>query len=364
MNAMEILKMLEDAGCHNETILSNMLRGASILSTHKNIAVSISGGSDSDIVLDIIERLKEDQNVRYIWFDTGVEYQATKDHLKYLEYRYGISIERIKAIKPIPLCCHEYGIPFLSKYVSEQIEALQNAGFGWEDEPMEVLLGKYPKARASSLRWWTNRYTMKNEEMQERSTYNISRYRFLKDFIMEHPPTFRISSKCCTYAKKKVAKKFKKENEVDLEVIGVRKEEGGIRSLAYENCFSDNGGRNDQYRPVFFYTDADKRDYEKAFGIVHSRCYSEYGFKRTGCSGCPYALNIEEEMTAIERYEPKLYKACQNIFGSSYEYKRQYYAYRKRRIEKEKSGGQMDIFDYATGDAYWTGEEGEDNDNG
>ena len=55
------------------------------LKNYDNIAVSISGGSDSDIMLDIIERLRNGKHICYVWFDTGLEYQATKDHLDYLE---------------------------------------------------------------------------------------------------------------------------------------------------------------------------------------------------------------------------------------------------------------------------------------
>lgn len=46
-------------------------------------------------MLDLISKIDKDRKVRYIWFDTGLEYQATKDHLKYLEEKYHIEIERI-----------------------------------------------------------------------------------------------------------------------------------------------------------------------------------------------------------------------------------------------------------------------------
>ena len=36
-------------------------------------------------MLDIVWRCDKDNKVDYVWFDTGLEYQATKDHLKYLE---------------------------------------------------------------------------------------------------------------------------------------------------------------------------------------------------------------------------------------------------------------------------------------
>ncbi len=54
---------------------------------------------------------------------------------------------------------------------------------------------------------------------------------------------------------------------------------------------------------------------------------------RTGCSGCPYGRNFEEELKLIQKYEPKLYKGVNNIFKDSYEYTREYWKFR-RQIEK------------------------------
>ena len=64
---------------------------------------SISGGSDSDIVLDLIHKVDEDGKVKYVWIDTGLDYTATKEHLDFLEQKYGITIERVKPDKPIPI---------------------------------------------------------------------------------------------------------------------------------------------------------------------------------------------------------------------------------------------------------------------
>ena len=54
------------------------------LPRYTKTACLISGGADSDIMLDIIYRSSKD-NVDYVFCDTGIEYSATKEHLKYLE---------------------------------------------------------------------------------------------------------------------------------------------------------------------------------------------------------------------------------------------------------------------------------------
>ena len=91
------------------------------VTNYNKIFCSVSGGSDSDLILDICHKCDKDNKVSYGWFDTGLEYQATKDHLKYLEQKYDITIERIPPKLPIPLSCKKYGEPFYSKFVSEMI---------------------------------------------------------------------------------------------------------------------------------------------------------------------------------------------------------------------------------------------------
>ena len=40
-------------------------------------------------MLDILSKVDTEHKVIYVWFDTGIEYQATKNHLNYLEEKYG-----------------------------------------------------------------------------------------------------------------------------------------------------------------------------------------------------------------------------------------------------------------------------------
>ena len=140
-----IYKLLDRAP--TATISDSFVITNNKLKNYDNIAVSISGGSDSDIMLDIIERLRRGKYIRYVWFDTGLEYQATKNHLDYLEKKYHIQIDRVKAIKPIPLACRQYGQPFLNKKVSDCIKRLQAHNFKWEDEDFDTLYKKYPKCK-------------------------------------------------------------------------------------------------------------------------------------------------------------------------------------------------------------------------
>ena len=302
---------------NNLEIFDSFIKAKAVFGRYEpeSIMYSISGGWDSDIMLDLSWRVYGNTG-HYVFFDTGLEYQATKDHLKHLEKKYGIEIEVVKAIMPIPTACRKYGQPFLSKQVSEFIQRLQRHGFQWEDEDFETLCKKYPDCKAA-LRWWCNKYG-------EKSKFNISYNKYLKEFMIANPPAFKISNKCCSFAKKDVAKKYKKENNISLSVVGIRKAEGGARSSAYKNCFTCNEDAVDEYRPIFWYKGETKRVYDYYFGVMHSRCYSEYGLKRTGCAGCPFGKDFEFELEVIKEYEPKLYNAVNKIFGDSYEYTRKY----------------------------------------
>lgn len=293
-----------------------------------NIMVSISGGSDSDVLLDLMLKSVDDPSkLHFVFFDTGLEYQATKDHLKYIEEKYGVQIERLRPKKPLPICSREYGEPFVSKLVSEYMMRLQKHGFQWEDGSYEDLMKKYPKC-SSALKWWCNAWG-------DGSSYNISRNKWLKEFIQANPPQFRVSNKCCYQVKKKPAADYKKTHDIDLNVTGMRKAEGGVRARTIKSCFTEKADGISEYRPLWWLGDEDKKTYEDACGIVHSACYTKYGLRRTGCAGCPLGRNFEEELKVVEEHEPKLYKAVCNVFGNSHAYTRQYREFAKMMNAKQ-----------------------------
>lgn len=325
---MELFDLIREAPETSRLITESIVITHAKFKQYKKILCSISGGSDSDILLDLCQKLDESEKITYAFFDTGLEFRATKEHICYLEEKYGVHIEKIKAIKPIPVCCKEYGQPFLSKQVSEWIERLQRHDFQWEDKPFELLYKKYPKCRAA-LRWWCNDFSKRKGGRE--SSFNIAYNQYLKEFMIKNPPKFRISNKCCHYAKKMVANRFKTTGRFDLNIYGVRKAEGGVRRSAYKSCFSSKDTGCDEYRPIFWYLSDTKKIYEEHYDIVHSKCYNDYGLKRTGCAGCPYGKNFEEELCVMNQYEPNLYEAVNTIFAESYEYTR---AYRKFVLEK------------------------------
>lgn len=298
-----------------------------VLRRHHKIMVAISGGSDSDVLLDLFIRLDVEKKATYVYFKTGMEYAATLRHLAELEEKYGIKIEKINPMLPIPTCCRKYGVPFWSKMVSEYIYRLQRHGFQWEDEPFEVLIKRYPRCKAA-LRWWCNTFPKKNNGSG--SSFNIAYAPYLKEFMIENPPP-PISAKCCEYAKKVPAKKYEETHDFDLNCTGMRKAEKGRRAQAISTCFTETTWGANTYRPLFWLSDKDKEDYKRHYGLAHSDCYEVWGMTRTGCPGCPYGKEFEQELELMQKYEPKFYRAAVKIFGASYEYTRAYLRFREKK---------------------------------
>ena len=72
---------------------------ATRLLQHPKAICSYSGGADSDILIDLIENTRELLNlppVKYVFFNTGLEMKATKDHVKATAEKYKVEIETVR----------------------------------------------------------------------------------------------------------------------------------------------------------------------------------------------------------------------------------------------------------------------------
>lgn len=343
----EMLALFPEKECPNINSAFRKLH-ANMMFRSERAMVSISGGADSDMMLDMLMALDPAKNypfneIHYVWFDTGIEYTATKLHLKELEEKYGITIERRRAKTPVPIGCRTWGQPFMSKQISQYIGRLQAHGFDfrkWGDEPFDFLYKLYPNCKAA-LRWWCN-------EWGPDSRLNIGKCRLLKEFMIENPPDFSISDGCCKGAKKDVAHDYMREIRATINLVGIRQAEGGARAVAYNSCFSEPSSKREaaQFRPLFYITDQDKKLYCERRGVVHSDLYEKHGFRRTGCACCPFGSRFEQELQTADRLDPGLAKAARKIFGAAYEYTRAYRQFKEQHDAEERSDkNQISMFE-------------------
>ena len=344
------------------------------LKQHPNAICSYSGGADSDILIDLIERTRAMFNsavgrevlkpVKYVFFNTGLEMKATKDHVKATADKYGVEIEEVRPKVNIVTASREHGIPFVSKIMSSGLENWQKKKIPLSiaDEYAQAedkvakrreLKERYPKCESV-----INFICCCNSAGEPRPYVQlvINSSKYMLDFIKEYPPDFQVSAKCCDYCKKQIAHRVQKDYE--MVITGERRDEGGMRSVPRSEqwsanntmCFAETGDGKYRFRPLYYVSDKDKAWYKEYYGIKYSDAYEVYGLTRTGCCGCPISYKAVDDLEKIRPYEPNVVKAAWNIFGKSYEYRRKYNEYKARRmkVEKKSSSNQITFEDLDT----------------
>ena len=334
------------------------------LREHPKAICSYSGGADSDIMIDLIETARKIvpslPRVKYVFFNTGLEMKATKDHVKATAEKYGVEIEEVRPKVGIVQAVREHGIPFVSKIMSAGLEGWQKKGIPLsiadeyaqaEDKAAkrQELSDRFPKCEST-----INFLCCCNSAGEPRPDIQlvINSSKYMRDFIGEYPPDFQISAQCCNYCKKQVAHDTQKDYE--MIITGERRDEGGMRSVPRKDntalCFTETSNGQYRLRPLYYVTDKDKAWYKERFDIRYSDAYEVYGLTRTGCCGCPISYKAVDDLELIRPHEPNVVKAAWNIFGKSYEYRKKYNDYKNARMweekkKKENVDGQMDFFD-------------------
>lgn len=321
---------------------------------HPNAICSYSGGSDSDIMIHLIEQVRtffKLPPVEYCFFNTGLEMEAIKRHVLETAEKYGVVITEHRPKKNIIKATREKGIPFISKIVSAGLDGVQRKNIplsiaeeyaNAEDKIAKraELRMRYPKCESE-----INFLCGCNSTGEPRPNIQlvIGSSEYLLDFIKEYPIPFKVSSRCCDYCKKQVAHQVQKG--FDMIITGERRAEGGLRSVPRQDntsmCFAETSDGKYRLRPLYYVTDADKAWYKEYHKIRYSDAYEIYGLTRTGCCGCPISSKAVLDLERIRPYEPNLVKAAWNVFGESYKYRTEYNKYRtRRRVEgKEAANG-------------------------
>lgn len=326
-----------------ESIIAKRLR------EHPQAMCSYSGGSDSDILIDLIERVRKTFDlppVNYAFFNTGLEMDATKRHVHEIAEKYGVNIKTYRPEKNVILAVREFGAPFVSKIMSAGLEGIQKKGipvsiadeYARADDKIakrQELRERYPKCEST-----INFICCCNSRGEPRPNIQlvINSSKYMLDFIKENPIPFRVSNRCCEVCKKAVAHKIQKD--YDMVITGERRAEGGMRSVPRKDCttmcFSETADGSYRLRPLYYVTDEDKAWYKQYYKIKYSDAYEVYGLTRTGCCGCAISSKAIDDLEKIRPYEPNLVKAAWNVFGESYRYRQKYNTYKAKRLKEEK----------------------------
>lgn len=271
----------------------------------ENFYISFSGGKDSTVVHHLVDMALPDNKIPRVFANTGIEYLEIVNFVKKMsenDERFVL----IKPSKPIKETLETYGYPFKSKQHSKWLDNYQRKGMYWAIE----------------------NYLGEGEKTLYRSCPNILKYQFTDDF------TLKISDQCCLKMKEEPLNKWAKENNKNISILGLMRAEGGRRMKT--QCLAFKGGKLHSFQPLAVINEEWEKWYIEEHDIDICKLYREpYNFKRTGCKGCPFALNLQNELDTLNKYFPAERKQCEIIWKPVYdEYRR--LGYRLKKDEQLK----------------------------
>ena len=278
----------------NEFILEDRI--AKIQSIIKQVGeekfyLSFSGGKDSTVLHYLLDQAIPNNTIPRVFINTGIEYNMIVDYVKELKKNDNrILILDVK--KNIKKTLEEVGYPFKSKIHSLKVGQYQSG------------------SRAKSVLDYKNRQ---------------GKFKCPKKLLYQYDEDFNIklSDKCCYEFKKKPIRQYESESGKTIAITGMRKEEGGRRNNI--SCIvSDKTGNIKKFHPLAVISEEWEDWYIKEKNIKLCKLYYEpYNFKRTGCKGCPYSLDLQEQLNKMYLYLPNEAKQCELIWKPIYdEYRR------------------------------------------
>lgn len=285
------------------------------------VYVSFSGGKDSTVLLDIARKMYGDE-IKAVFFDTGLEYPEIRSFVK--------STNNVEVIKPkmsFKQVVEKYGFPFISKEVSESVYgarkyltsilAERNASTNEKVTGQGVYEKKKttPSVGKQSLSNPTRGGTIANIENSEelanilnermvnrkgganqrlaimlgmltkdpknpvqtkgsipsknRSMYSQERYKF----FLECP--FEISNRCCNVMKKEPAHRYSKETG-RYPITAQMASESRLRTQKWiQNGCNAFNAKNPVSNPMSFWTEQDVLLYIKTYNIPIAPVYGD-----------------------------------------------------------------------------------------
>lgn len=276
-----------------------------------NAYLSFSGGKDSTLLHYLLDMALPNNKIPRVFINTGIEYLYITQFVKDLadeDDRFVL----LKPTKPIKQVLETYGYPFKSKQHSHNVSIYQHSG---ETTTIQKYLGK-----------------IGDKPTMFRCPKQLE-YQFTKEF------NIKCGDKCCYKLKKEPAHKWQEETGKSITITGMRKEEGGNRNNL--NCVvTDKDGKAIKFHPLAVVSDEWEDWFIQKYNIELCKLYlPPFNFKRTGCKGCPFALDLQKQLDVMEKLLPAEKKQCEMIWKPVYEeYRRIGY-----RLSNER---QTNIFDF------------------
>lgn len=256
--------------------------------------ISYSGGKDSTCLSALVDLALPTNNIPRVYVDTGIEYLDVKAFVK-SRCLYDPRFLIIPPSKSIRFVLDHYGYPFKSKEHSHILSVYQHSGIG---KSVKNYLGE-------------GSYIM-----------NVCP----KCLKYQFSPTFplKVSDLCCSNLKKKPFHDYSMRTGRNIAMTGIRKDEGGQRASVAGCVIKDKSGNVVKFHPLLVVSDAFIDEFIKRYDVQLCKLYyPPFNFKRTGCKGCPYSLDLQEQLSIMDKYLPHERMQCELIWGKVYaEYRR------------------------------------------
>lgn len=261
-----------------------------------NFYIAFSGGKDSCVMSHLIDEAIPGNTIPRVYADTGIELNMIRDFV----YNLQKEDSRIEIIKPelsIKETLEKYGYPFKSKRHSFSVAIWQK----YKTFDGRPGLQHYLHISDDGVNW-----------ASQNSCPNKLRYQFTNDF------NIKVSDKCCAMLKEKPLIKWQKEHKRKISIIGLMRAEEGRRKDTV--CLLIRHGYVKSFHPLAPITKEWEEWYINEHNVKICDIYKPpYNFIRTGCKGCPFAQNIQEELDTLEKFFPSEKKQCEYIWKPIYE---------------------------------------------
>ncbi len=235
----------------------------------EKVYISYSGGRDSTVLSHIAKQLYP--NILHIFSNTTNEYPETIQHIKW-EKEYNntniitvLPVDKNGDIWTFKRVVENYGFPMFSKRVANAIRTYQHA---------------------LSTDTKNNSFDYINRNFKKYIPY-IS---------------FPISDKCCDKLKKEPLRRKAKELGLSCSIIGIRASESYQRQNDWIKfgCNVFYKHKDNQSRPLAFWTDDDINEYISTYNVRLSKLYT-MGYTRNGCMYCGFGVHLEKEPNRYQR---------------------------------------------------------------
>ncbi len=263
-----------------------------------NVAVSYSGGKDSEVLLWLVRSVFPD--VPAVFVNTGLEYPEIVRHVKSHE-----NVIILRPRMPFHKVIKTYGYPLISKKVARGISVL-----------------KHPTDKNQNI--WRLYNEGVNRFGQPVNGFKVAnRWKFLKD------APFDMSDQCCSIMKKEPIHRFERQTG-RTQFVGTMASDSKTREKTYLrhgcNAFDTSYPRS---TPIGFWTDQDvlacivenNLRISPVYGEIirnHSGKLHTTGSRNTGCAFCSFGLHLDDAPTRFQRMHdthPRLWDYCMNRLG-------------------------------------------------